>query len=147
MRLTSFTDYALRLMIMIHEANGRLVTIEQVAARYKTSRANMMKVANELTKAGLLTGVRGRAGGLRLARPAEEISVGEIVRIMEPDFALVECFSTRNECVIAGYCRLPRALRRATDAFMAELNQTTLADVSIVGAVQPTVAIGSAEGA
>lgn len=131
MRLTSFTDYALRLLMMIEEAQGHLVTIEQAAARYRISRPNLMKVANELTKAGLLTGIRGRSGGLKLAKPATSIRIGDIVRVMEPDFALVECFGTGNECVIAGFCQLPRALRRATEAFLAELDQTSLADISI----------------
>ena len=73
MRLTNSTDHALRLLLMVHEAGGRLVTIEQAAARFRLSRANLMKVANELTTSGFLTGVRGRSGGLRLARPAEDI--------------------------------------------------------------------------
>ena len=131
MRLTSFTDHALRLLLMVQEADGRLVTIEQAATRFRLSRANLMKVANELTTSGFLTGVRGRAGGLKLARAASEIRIGDVVRAMESDFALVECLGGANECVIAGACRLPRAFRRARQAFFDELDAVTLADVAI----------------
>lgn len=131
MRLTSFTDYALRLLLLTAQAGEDLVTIEQAATRYRISRAHLMKVANQLTRAGILTAVRGRSGGLRLARPADQIRIGEVVRATEPDFALVECFTTGNECVITGTCRLPRVLRRANDAFLAELDKATLADVAL----------------
>lgn len=131
MRLTSFTDHALRLLLMVQEADGRLVTIEQAATRFRLSRANLMKVANELTSTGFLTGVRGRAGGLKLARDAIEIRIGDVVRAMEPDFALVECLGGANECVIAGACRLPRVFRKARQAFFDELDSITLADVAI----------------
>ena len=81
MRLTNFTDYALRLLLMVQEADGRLVTIEQAANRLRLSRANLMKVANELTSAGFLTGVRGRSGGLKLARAAKDIRIGDTVLV------------------------------------------------------------------
>ncbi|MCF1709343.1 Rrf2 family transcriptional regulator [Tabrizicola sp. J26] len=131
MRLTSFTDYALRLLLMVQEADGRLVTIEQAATRFQLSRANLMKVANELTASGFLTGVRGRSGGLKLAREAGSIRIGDVVRSMEPDFALVECLGGANECVISGACRLPRAFRKARQAFFDELDAVTLEDVAI----------------
>lgn len=136
MRLTNFTDYALRLLLMVQEADGRLVTIEQAANRLRLSRANLMKVANELTSAGFLTGVRGRSGGLKLARAAKDIRIGDIVRAMETDFALVECLGTANDCAITDLCRLPRVFRRARQAFFDELDATTLADVSM----RPTAA-------
>jgi len=131
MRLTSFTDYALRLLMMVHENPQRLVTIKEIADRYRISRANLMKVANELTSAGFLTGVRGRSGGLRLARPASEIRIGDVVRTMEPDFALVECFEARHDCVVASLCKLPRALQNAQKAFLSELDGVSLEDVAL----------------
>lgn len=131
MRLTNFTDYALRLLLLVQAAEGRLVTIEQAATRLHLSRANLMKVANELTSAGLLTGIRGRAGGLKLAKPASEIRIGDVVRAMETDFALVECLGDANDCAIVGLCRLPRVFRKARQAFFAELDEATLADVSL----------------
>lgn len=131
MRLTNFTDYALRLLLMVQEADGQLITIEQAASRFRLSRANLMKVANELTSHGFLTGVRGRSGGLKLAKSANEIRIGDVIRAMETDFALVECLRETNDCTITGICRLPRVFRRARQAFLDELDATTLADVGL----------------
>jgi Rrf2 family transcriptional regulator, nitric oxide-sensitive transcriptional repressor len=129
MRLTAFSDYALRLLMYAAAAGDRLVTIEQASKRYAISRAHLMKVANELTRAGFLTAVRGRSGGLKLGRPAAEIRVGDVVRATEPDFAMVECFTTGNRCIITELCRLPRALDDATKSFLGTLDRYTLADV------------------
>jgi Rrf2 family nitric oxide-sensitive transcriptional repressor len=131
MQLTRFTDYALRVLMYAHAADGRLVTIEEMAASYCISRAHLMKVVNALTRAGYLTAVRGRAGGVTLARPAEDIRLGDLVRTTEPDFALVECFSTGSKCVIDGCCRLPAVLRRALGAFLAELDRHTVASIAL----------------
>jgi Rrf2 family nitric oxide-sensitive transcriptional repressor len=131
MQLTRFSDYALRVLMYAHAADERLVTIEEMALSYRISRAHLMKVVNALTRAGYLTAVRGRSGGLRLAKPASEIRLGDVVRMTEPDFALVECFSTGTECVIQGCCRLPAVMRRALGAFLAELDQHTLASIAL----------------
>jgi Rrf2 family transcriptional regulator, nitric oxide-sensitive transcriptional repressor len=131
MQLTRFTDYALRVLMYAHAADGRLVTIEEMAASYRISRAHLMKVVNALTRAGYLVAVRGRAGGVTLARSAEDIHLGDVVRTTEPDFALVECFSTGGECVIGGCCRLPAVLRRAVGAFLAELDRHTVASIAL----------------
>src|SRR5262245_19683661 len=100
MQLTKFSDYALRVLMYAHSAGERLVTIEEIAGSYRISRAHLMKVVNALTRSGYLTAVRGRSGGLKLARPAAEIRLGDVVRATEPDFALVECMATGNQCVI-----------------------------------------------
>jgi Rrf2 family nitric oxide-sensitive transcriptional repressor len=131
MRLTRFSDYALRVLIYAHAAGGRLVTIEEIAASYGISRAHLMKVANSLTSSGYLTAVRGRSGGLRLARPADEIHLGEVVRSTEPDFALAECFTTGNQCVITDCCRLTRVLDESLKAFLATLDKYTLASIAM----------------
>ncbi len=131
MQLTRFTDYALRVLMYVHAADGRLVTIEEMAASYRISRAHLMKVVNALTRAGYLVAVRGRAGGVTLGKPADEIHLGDVVRTTEPDFALVECFSTGGECVIDGCCRLRPALRRALGAFLAELDRNTVASIAL----------------
>lgn len=131
MQLTRFSDYALRVLMYAHAADGRLVTIEEMAASYRISRAHLMKVVNALTRAGYLTAVRGRSGGVMLARPAGEIRLGDVVRATEPDFALVECFSTGSECVIGGCCKLPAVLKRALAAFLAELDQHTVASIAL----------------
>ena len=131
MQLTKFSDYAMRVLMYAHAAGGRRVTIDEMAAAYRISRAHLMKVVNSLTRAGYLTAVRGRSGGLLLAQPAEDICLGEVVRATEPDFAIVECFSTGNQCVITECCRLPRVLDQALTAFLAVLDQHTLASVAL----------------
>ncbi len=131
MQLTKFSDFALRVLMYTHAADDRLVTIEEMAHAYRISRAHLMKVVNALTRSGYLTAVRGRAGGLKLARPAEEIRLGDVVRVTEPDFALVECFATGNQCVITGCCRLPRALNEALAAFVEALDRHTLASIAL----------------
>lgn len=129
MRLTLFTDYALRsLMYAAHHAN-RLVTIEETASAYGISRAHMMKVAHQLTREGYLVSERGRAGGLRLAMPPARINVGQIVRLTEPDLHLVTCFENPANCPITPSCRLKTALGAALGAFLKELDRHTLADL------------------
>lgn len=131
MQLTRFSDYALRVLMYAHAADGHLVTIEEMATSYRISRAHLMKVVSALTRAGYLTGVRGRTGGVTLARPATDIRLGEVVRATEPDFALVECFATGSQCVIEDCCRLPAVLRRALAAFLAELDRYTVANIAL----------------
>ncbi len=131
MRLTSFTDYALRLLILCAGSNGRLVTIAEAAAVYRISRTHLMKIANELVRAGFLESVRGRSGGLRLARPASRIRIGAVVRHMERETDLVECFTAaRNTCVIAPACTLKFLLGNALDDFYRRLDKATLADIT-----------------
>jgi Rrf2 family transcriptional regulator, nitric oxide-sensitive transcriptional repressor len=131
MQLTKFSDYALRVLMYAHAAGDRRVTIEEMAASYRISRAHLMKVVNALTRSGYLTAVRGRSGGLTLARPAGEIRLGEVIRSTEPDFALVECFATGNQCAITGCCRLPRVLKQALGAFLDTLDQYTVASIAL----------------
>jgi Rrf2 family transcriptional regulator, nitric oxide-sensitive transcriptional repressor len=129
MRLTTFSDYALRLLMYAAVAGDRLITIEEASQVYKISRGHLMKIANMLTRAGYLHGVRGRSGGLMLAKRPEDIRLGDVVRISEPDFALVECFGADNRCVITKCCRLPDVLNEALSAFMKSLDRYTLADL------------------
>lgn len=131
MRLTQFTDYSLRLLILAATHADRLVTIEETSRLYAISRNHLMKVANQLTRAGLLKAVRGRSGGLKLSRPAAEIGLGEIIRGTEPDFALVECFGTGNACFITPSCRLKGILGSALAAFLKEMDRYTLADLAM----------------
>jgi Rrf2 family nitric oxide-sensitive transcriptional repressor len=131
MRLTRFSDYALRVLMYAGTAGDRLITIEETARAYGISRAHLMKVVNILTKTGYLKGVRGRSGGFRLARSPESINLGSVVRATEPDFALVECFATGNQCVISGRCRLPNILNEALNSFVATLDRYTLADLML----------------
>ncbi len=131
MQLTKFSDYALRVLMFADSAGGRLVTIDQMAEAYQISRAHLTKVVNRLTQSGFLTAVRGRSGGLQLAKDASEIHIGEVVRATETDFNVVECFDTGNACVIAGRCKLASVMSEARDQFLAALDAYTLADVGL----------------
>jgi len=131
MRLTLFSDYALRVLMFAHAAQDRLVTIEEISEGYGISRPHVMKVVNALTRSGYLTAVRGRSGGLRLAMPAEKIILGDVVRETEPDLALVECFSSADQCVITKCCKLQGTLDEALQAFLAVLDQKTLASIAL----------------
>ncbi|MGH8322624.1 MAG: RrF2 family transcriptional regulator, partial [Steroidobacteraceae bacterium] len=91
----------------------------------------MMKVANVLTRGGYLKAIRGRSGGLLLARPLSKIGLKELIAITEPDFALVECFGCQNRCPISRSCKLRSALSEALDAFTKVLSQYTLADLAL----------------
>lgn len=129
MRLTHFSDYALRVLMYAAARGENLITIEETAKLYGISRAHLMKVANQLTRAGYLKAIRGRSGGLALAKRPDAISLGDVLRATEPDFALVECFTDDNRCLITPRCRLRGALREALAAFVGTLDSYTLADL------------------
>jgi Rrf2 family nitric oxide-sensitive transcriptional repressor len=129
MRLTTFSDYALRVLMYAAAAGDRLITIEETAKTYNISRGHLMKVVNILTRTGYLKGVRGRSGGFTLAEPPAAINLGAVVRATEPDFALVECFATGNQCIITKRCQLPGVLNEALNAFIHTLDRYTLADI------------------
>ncbi|MFB9948230.1 Rrf2 family transcriptional regulator [Rhizobium puerariae] len=129
MQLTLFSDYGMRLMMMAAAHEDRLVTIEETARVYGISRAHLMKVARLLVGKGFLRAVRGRTGGLALARPPEAIRIGDLVRATEPDFAMVECFKTGNACRITPSCRLRGILGDAVLAFLDVLDRHTLQDL------------------
>jgi Rrf2 family nitric oxide-sensitive transcriptional repressor len=131
MRLTTFSDYALRVLMYAAATEDRLITIEETARAYNISRAHLMKVVNILTRTGYIKGVRGRSGGFALARPPREINLGAVLRETEPDFALVECFATGNQCIITKRCRLPNVLNEALSAFVNTLDRYTLADLML----------------
>ena len=130
MRLTVYTDYALRLLMYLAVKDGGLATIAEVAKSYGISKNHLMKVAYQLGQAGYVGTVRGRGGGLRLAKPVEAINLGDVVRHTEPDLAVVACLNPVDApCAIKSCCVLRRALARAGDAFIAVLDTYTLADL------------------
>ena len=130
MRLTQMTDYALRLLMHVaQQPAGRLCTSAEVARVYGLSEAHVTKITHQLGRAGWLETVRGKGGGMRLARPASEIALGAVVRDIESDFALVECLGSGNQCVLSGQCRLSRILSQALSGFLQHLDGYTLADV------------------
>jgi len=125
MRLKSYTDYALRVLMHLAAKPDRLASISEIARTYRISHNHLTKVVHDLRKQGFLNAVRGRSGGVRLARPAADISVGDVVRHTEGTFDLVDCGS----CVIAPACALTAALHEARRAFMAVLDGYSLADL------------------
>lgn len=129
MRLTRFTDYALRVLIYLAANDEQPATIARIAAQFGISRNHLMKVVPELVQQGYVIGQRGKGGGLQLARPPEEINVGELVRAMESDWAIAECFGGDNECILTPACALRPILREALNQFLQVLDGYTLADI------------------
>ncbi|MCE9651229.1 MAG: Rrf2 family transcriptional regulator [Parvibaculum sp.] len=130
MRLTLYTDYSLRLLTYVALKGDRLTTIQEIAEAYDISHNHLMKVVTELGRAGIIETVRGRGGGLRLARKPEEINIGALARRMEDDGQHVECFqAATNTCRITPSCKLKHKLREALEAYYAVLDGTTLADL------------------
>ena len=125
MKLTLYTDYALRALMHLAAKPERLASISEISSTYRISHNHLTKVVHDLRKAGFIDAVRGRSGGVRLARPASEITVGAVVRHTEGGFDLVDCGS----CVIAPACSLTAALHRALAAFMNVLDGYSLADL------------------
>ena len=125
MKLTRYTDYALRVLMHLAARPDRLASISEMARTYRISQNHLMKVVHDLRKEGFLESVRGRSGGVRLARVPQDILVGDVVRHTEGGFDLVDC----DSCVIAKACSLTGALRQALAAFMAVLDGYTLADL------------------
>lgn len=130
MRLTVYTDYALRLLMYLAIKDDGLATIAEVAESYDISRNHMMKVAHRLGLAGYVETVRGRSGGLRLARAPADIKLGDVVRHTEQDMALVPCMAASDVvCAIRPSCLLKRALDRAAVAFLSVLDEYSLGDL------------------
>ena len=130
MRITLHTDYALRTLMLLAIEPDRLHTIEEISTRYGISRNHLMKVVQTLAQGGFVASLRGRSGGLRLAHAPEAINLGDVIRVTEDNFHLVECFSTHEEgCVISPACQLRSVLHEALNAFLAVLDKYTLADL------------------
>ena len=130
MRLTVYTDYALRVLMYLAVHPEPKPTIGEISSSYRISRNHLMKVVYELGVAGYIETVRGKNGGLRLARRPEDIGLGELIRQTEPDMALVPCFDPVNSpCAITPACRLRGALHQALAAFLQVLDGYTLADL------------------
>lgn len=130
MRLTTFTDYSFRVLISLAISGERGHTVQEIATRYGISRNHLMKVVQKLGQAGLVETTRGRGGGLRLARPPEQIRLGDVVRGTDEDMDIVPCLRADDDsCAITRACRLRGILGRANDAWMQVLDEHTLADL------------------
>ena len=127
MRLSRFSDYAVRVLIYSAMQPERLVTLQEMSDFYGISLAHLRKVVHKLGKLGYLKTARGTGGGLRLQRDASEINIGEVVAAFEGKESLIDCAGL--DCVVLPACGLPRVLRRAQAAFYSELDSHTLQDV------------------
>lgn len=143
MKLTGYTNYALRSLQLAALRQPGLVRIDDVVKIHGLARPHIVKIVHDLGKAGYLETLRGRGGGFRLGRPADEIVIGDVVRLTEGSLDLVECFNPEtNTCPLMGICRLSQALQKATKAFMDVLDDLTLADIiqnreQLLGRIEP----------
>jgi Rrf2 family nitric oxide-sensitive transcriptional repressor len=129
MRLTTFSDYTLRTLMYLALRPGSLCTVDEIAAAYDISTHHLTKVVHQAALAGELVTVRGRSGGLRLARAPERVNVGAVLRRTEPDLEIAPCFCAADACAIQPACVLQNSLREALEAFLAVLDRVTLADL------------------
>lgn len=132
MKLSLFTDYALRVLIHLGREPDRRVAIADIGAAHDISRNHLGKVVQRLEQAGHVNTFRGRGGGLELAVPARDLRIGVLVEEME-NLDLVECFSADGRCPLTGRCTLQVALEQARSAFLDALNRYTLADLLVHG--------------
>lgn len=130
MRLTTYTDFALRALMHLAVNRERLVTIQEIADVHGIAKNHLTKVVHQLGLLGVIETVRGRNGGVRLGEEPAQINIGALVRSTEPDFFMAECFDqVRNECLYSSVCVLKEVLHSATDAYLGVLDGVTLADI------------------
>jgi Rrf2 family nitric oxide-sensitive transcriptional repressor len=129
MRLTLYTDFALRVLIQVGLNDGKLTTIKEIAQTFDISKAHLMKVVNDLSQKGYLDTVRGRNGGIRLMREPRDINIGQVVRDTENQLDVIGCLGRSGYCPIQRICVLRGVLRDAIEAFLAVLDTYTLADL------------------
>lgn len=130
MQIDKFTDYSLRVLMTLAVRAPERITTSYIAATFGLSEHHLSKVATQLAREGFVVSERGRNGGLILARAADQISVGDVIRAMKRDDPVVECFGVDKSCLILPACGLRGALAQAQEAFFAALDQHTLADVT-----------------
>ena len=132
MRLTTFTDYGLRMLMRLASEPGRAFSTADLAEEFGLSRNHLAKIMQHLARAGFVETRRGGGGGAVLARPADRIRLGNVIVLLEEGQPLVECFGTDGgDCSIDGQCRLKARLRSAERAFLADLDRSTLADIAL----------------
>lgn len=133
MQLKKYTDYALRVLIYTGmKSSDELTSIKEISTVYSISEHHLGKIVFELSKLELIETVRGRYGGIRLAKAPEDINIGQVVRDMEHDFHLLECFNKdTNHCIISPACKLKLVLHDALEAFFSVLDNYTLKDLII----------------
>jgi Rrf2 family transcriptional regulator, nitric oxide-sensitive transcriptional repressor len=137
MRLTVFTDYSLRVLLMLAKQRDSILTIGEVAAYFRISEAHLMKVTHTLGRSGWVETVRGRNGGMRLTADPDALRLDAIIAYLEGSFELAECFGPGNTCRLTGACGLETALSGAADAFRAILKQHTLGSLARATPMKP----------
>lgn len=145
MRLTHQTNYSIRALLYCAENEGKPSRIRDIAKTYSISELHLFKIMHVLVENGLVETMRGRNGGIRLARPADKITLGEVVRATEGNFQLSDCFDPDHDCPLIDACGLSTALREALAAFLKVLDGYTIADVlaqpeSLAGLIDLTAA-------
>ncbi len=129
MHITRYTDYSLRVLIYLATNTERLSTISEIATSYAISKNHLMKIVQQLNLQGYLLAIRGKNGGIKLNRPANEINIGSLIRKIEDKNNLVECFGDNNQCVITPSCQLKRIFAQAQESFFKTLDAYTLEDL------------------
>ncbi|WP_444995125.1 RrF2 family transcriptional regulator [Aliikangiella sp. IMCC44359] len=129
MNVTRYTDYSLRVLMYLGINEGRLVTIKEIAESYDISKNHLMKIVQELNAKKYIIAVRGKNGGLKLNGEPCSINIGLLIRDIEQELSLVECFSNKNTCAITPACQLKSIFSEALDSFLSTLEQYTLADL------------------
>ena len=134
MRLAAFTDYGLRVLMRLADAPDETMTTSGIAQQFQIPYNHLTKVVQDLVRGGFVTTQRGASGGVRLARPASTITLGEVVRFLEQRYAITECFrADGGACLLTPRCRLKPRLAAAREAFLVELNKTTIAACAFPG--------------
>lgn len=143
MQLTRFTDYSLRVLMYLAYKGETLSTIAEVSTSHAISESHLTKVVHQLGKLGYVTTLRGKGGGIRLARPPQEINLGEVVRATEESPSIMECLSPGygEGCRIFNVCRLKHVLRDAESAFFRHLEGYTIADLVPPAPAKPPFAL------
>ena len=129
MQLTLYSDYSLRVLFYLSNMQKKTATITEIATFYGISRNHLVKVVHRLAQMNFIISLRGKGGGIKLAKDPGEIKIGDVIRKTEPNYTLVECFNEKtNQCVITNVCRLKRILNEGLEAFLNVLDQYTIAD-------------------
>lgn len=131
MQLTLYSDYSLRVLLYLSQTKNDRSTIIEIANFYNISKNHLVKVVHRLAQLGYITSIQGKGGGIKLARDADKINIGDVIRKTEQHFHIVECFDAKNNtCIITSSCRLKKILSQAMEAFFNVLDQYNLQECS-----------------
>jgi len=142
MRLATFSDLSFRVLLYASAHADRLVTINEMHKELRVSRGHLMKVVHKLTTAGVLRSVRGRTGGIELNKHSDDISLASVIRSTETDFAQVECMrADGGSCTLSKFCKLPKPLEEAMNAYLGVLEQYSLSDIDVSSRINPSAVV------